>query len=447
MTVLTSSDARGTSEQFSVPVVGEPRMIQAVRFAVRRRTAMRTWIRRYGRVFELDIPLFGRTAVISDPAAVKAVFAASAERLVNVQPNLSNLFGPGSVFGLDGEPHRQRRRLLASAFHGRSLRDLEKVVEEETVRESSRWPEGKEFRILEPMNRISLNVILRTVFGADGSGADELRAIIPPFMTLGSLVAFVTAPSFWRGRHSPWGALNRFRGAYDRVVLTLIDEAETDPELGKRTDVLALLVRSSQEGRTQLSRADICDELLALIGAGHETTASALAWTFERLRRHPALLADLVAEIDERGSALRRATIAEALRARTVLDVAGRRVNATDLELGGWRIPSGRTVLVRIADLHESPELFPDPERFDPYRFVGAQRTAPGWQAFGGGERRCPGADFAIVEMDVVLRTVLRMFRLQTDDAPDEKSHFRGVSHTPKRGARVILTRRRQVPC
>ena len=296
-----------------------------------------------------------------------------------MQPNLGNLFGRGSVFGLDGSRHRDRRRLLAPAFHGQSLKNYEKVIEDETLRESANWPEDKEFRILEPMNRITLNVILRTILGADGAERRaELREIVPPWMTLGSLMAFVPAPPFRTGRHSPWGKLDEFRKAFDRIVLTLIDRAEADPGLGERADVLALLLRSRHDDGTGIPRLDICDELLTLIGAGHESTASALGWAFERLRRHPDVLAELVREVDEGGSDFRRATILELLRSRTVVDVVGRRVRAPNFDLGEWRIPHDRTVLVRIADLHENPEIFPHPERFDPYRFRGTKPRGTG---------------------------------------------------------------------
>ena len=195
-------------------------------FAVFRRSAMRNWIKRHGHIFEINVPFFGRSVVVSDPALVRSVCTASAEQLINVQPNLGNWFGPGSMFGLDGSRHRDRRRLLAPAFHGQSLKNYEKVIEDETLRESANWPEDKEFRILEPMNRITLNVILRTIFGADGAERDELEQlseIVPPYMKLGQLMAFVPAPPFWAGRHGPWGKLDEFRNAFDRIVFTLID--------------------------------------------------------------------------------------------------------------------------------------------------------------------------------------------------------------------------------
>ena len=440
---LASPCETSTSNTLNPPPVRLPKLVQGVGFAVFRRKAMRNWIKRHGHIFEINVPIFGQSVVVSDPALVRSVCTVSAEQLINVQPNLSNLFGPGSIFGLDGSRHRDRRRLLAPAFHGQSLKNYEKVIEDETLRESANWPEDKEFRILEPMNRITLNVILRTILGADGPELEELREIVPPWMTLGSLMAFVPAPPFRTGRHSPWGKLGEFRKAFDRIVLTLIDGAEVDPGLSDRVNVLALLLRSRRDDGTAMPRIDICDELLTLIGAGHESTASALGWAFERLRRHPDVLAELVREVDEGGSDFRRATILELLRSRTVVDVIGRRVEASNFDLGEWRIPHNRTVLVRIADLHENPEIFPHPERFDPYRFRGTKPPTSAWLAFGGGARRCIGADFAITEMDIVLRTVLQNFRIQTDAAADEKSHFRGLAHTPKLGGRVVVNRRK----
>jgi cytochrome P450 family 138 len=431
-----------TQNRLNPPRVRLPKLVQGVAFAFFRRGAMRRWIKRHGHIFEINVPFFGRSVIVSDPALVKAVCTASTEQLSNVQPNLGNWFGPGSIFALDGSPHRDRRRLLAPAFHGPSLKGYEKVIEDETLRESADWPEGKEFRVLEPMSRITLNVILRIMFGADGAELGELREIVPPYMKLGQFLAFAPAPPIWTRRHSPWAKLDEFRNAFDRIVCTLIDRAESDPNLVERADILAFLVRSGHNEGTGMSRVDICDELSTLVGAGHETTASALAWTFERLRRHPDVLAELVREADEGGDDFRRATIFELLRVRTVIDVIGRRVNSPNFDLGQWPIPDARTVLVRIADLHENPQIFPHPERFDPYRFYGSRPAAPEWLAFGGGARRCIGADFAVTEMDIVLRTVLQNFRIQTDGAADEKSYFRGIAHTPKLGGRVILNRR-----
>src|SRR5215213_9150891 len=436
-----TSTMPGTLKQ--PPAVPFPKAIQGVAFAGFRRWMMRKAIAQYGPVFALNVPFFGRTVAVADPALVRRVFTASTDDLINLQPNLSRVFGPGSVFALNGEAHRNRRKLLAPPFHGQSIKNYEKVIEEETLRESANWPQGKEFETLEPMNRITLNVILRTVFGADGGELDYLREIIPPWVKLGSRLAALPAPRFNTGRRSPWGRLQEFRRNFDRVVFTLIDKAEADPNLDERSDILALLLRSRYEDGTAMSRQDVSDELLTLLGAGHETTASALGWAFERLRRHPEVLAKLVAEVDEGGSDYRQAFILELQRSRTVIDFAGRNVAASHFELGEWHVEHGSNILVSIVDLHDNAEIFENPQRFDPDRFVGAKPPTFAWLPFGGGTRRCIGAAFANTEMNIVLRTVLAHFAIETDDAPDEKIHHRGVAYTPKDGGKVVMTRRK----
>ena len=423
------------------PAVRLPKPVQMVLMAGFRRRFLRKAVDRHGAVFAINVPFFGRSVVVSDPALARQVFLASTDDLINVQPNLSRIFGPGSVFALDGKEHRARRKLLAPPFHGQSIKNYEKVIEEETLRETATWPEGREFRTLEPMNRITLNVILRTVFGADGAELDYLREIIPPWAELASRMATLPEPPFRTGRYSPWGRLAEFRRNFDRTVFALVDKAQADPKLEERTDILALLLRSTYEDGTPMSPQDVSDELLTLLGAGHETTASTLGWAFERLRRHPAVLSKLVEENDKGGNDFRQATIQELQRNRTVIDFSGRHVQAPHFDLGEWRIPHGYTVMIAIANVHATADVFPDPERFDPDRFVGT-RTPTAWVPFGGGTRRCIGAAFANVEMDVVLRTILRDFVIETDNAPEEKIHFRGIAFTPQDGGLVTVRKR-----
>jgi cytochrome P450 len=190
-----------------------------------------------------------------------------------------------------------------------------------------------------------------------------------------------------------------------------------------------------------MSRSDVGDELLTLLAAGHETTAATLGWAFERISRHPRVLAALVDEAATDDNEYRQATILEVQRARTVIDAAGRHVYSPTFELGEWVIPRGYSIVVAISQLHHRSEDFPDPERFDPTRYIGTRPTFA-FMPFGGGTRRCVGAAFANVEMDVVLRTVLRHFEIDTTSAPDEKSHSRGVAFTPKKGGRIIVHRR-----
>jgi cytochrome P450 len=397
---------------------------------------------KYGGAFTLRIPVFGNVVIVSDPAIAKQVFTTSTDDLGNLQPNLSRVFGPGSVFALEGAEHRKRRKLLTPPFHGKSIKNYEKIVEEETLRETASWPEGEEFETLEPMMRITLNIILRAIFGADGAELELLRRIIPPWVTLGSRLVVLPTPKRDFGRFSPWRKLANYRRSYNAVIDTLVEQATADPHLEDRTDVLALFLRSTYEDGSAMSRSEIADELLTLLAAGHETTASTLAWAFERISRHPAVLAELVAEADSDGAELRQATILEVQRARTVIDFAGRHVLAPVLELGDWRIPKGYSVMVSIGQLHANAEEFPDPNRFDPQRFVGSRPNTFAWIPFGGGTRRCVGAAFANMEMDVVLRTVLQHFTIATSTAPDEKWHSRGVAFTPKKGGRVTVGRR-----
>jgi cytochrome P450 len=261
-------------------------------------------------------------------------------------------------------------------------------------------------------------------------------------VTLGSKLAVLPAPSRTYGRFTPWGRLAAYRRKYDAVIDRLIDTVKADPNFDTRDDVLTLLLRSTYEDGSAMSRRDIGDELLTLLAAGHETTASTLAWVLERVTRHPEVLRQLVDEAQTDGNEYRQATILEAQRARTVIDFAGRHVYASTFELGEWVIPRGYSIFVAIDHIHSRATDFETPERFDPQRFMGKRPSTFAFIPFGGGTRRCVGAAFANVEMDIVLRTVLRHFTIDTTTAPDEKIHSRGVAYTPKAGGRVVLRRR-----
>jgi cytochrome P450 len=318
------------------PTARIPKLLCGITFAISRRGMVKRLTRRYGNVFTLNIPIYGRVVMVGDPQLAKQIFTTSPDELGNIQPNLSRLFGSGSVFALDGDDHRRRRRLLAPPFHGKSMKNYEAIIEEETLRETAAWPQGEPFPTLPSMMHITLNAILRAVFGADGAELDELRRLIPPWVTLGSRVAALPKPKRTYGRFSPWGRLDRWRREYDVIIDRLIDAERSDPDFENRTDVLALMLRSTYDDGSLMSRKDIGDELLTLLAAGHETTGSTLAWAFERITRHPELLAALVEEAENGGNELRQATILEVQRARTVIDFAARRVYPPVYQLGEW---------------------------------------------------------------------------------------------------------------
>ena len=442
-TITTPERSAPTPREVRLPPTPPvPRLIQGLGFTASRKWTVAQIVRRYGDVFTLQLPVFGRTVIVADPALAKELFMANTEDVGNIQPNLSRVLGSGSVFALDGTDHRQRRRLLTPPFHGKSIRNYEAIFEEETLREAQSWPEGTPFETLEPMMRITLNAILRAVFGADGTHLDELRRIIPPWVTLGSRLAVLPTPARTYGRFSPWGRLARYRRRYDEVIGRLIDAVQADPDFDERDDVLALLLKSTYEDGSSMSRQDIGDELLTLLAAGHETTAATLGWAFERISRHPDVLARLAAEADTEDNEYRQAVILEVQRVRTVIDFAGRHVYAPSFNLGEYTIPQGYSIVVALSQMHHRAQEFPDPDRFDPHRFLGQRPPTFAHIPFGGGTRRCVGAAFANVEMDIVLRTVLRHFVIETTDAPAEKTHSRGVAYTPKSGGRVVVHRR-----
>jgi cytochrome P450 len=424
------------------PATRMPKVLQGLAFAASRRRMIQRLARRYGNVFTVNIPIYGRVVVVGDWRLAKQIFTTGPEELGNIQPNLSRLFGSGSVFALDGDDHRRRRRLLAPPFHGKSMKNYERIIEEETLRESADWPEGVPFATLPSMMHITLNAILRAVFGAEGAELDELRRLIPPWVTLGSRLAALPKPQRNYGRFSPWSRLAEWRRRYDVVVDRLIDAERADPNFDERTDVLGLMLRSTYEDGSVMSRKDIGDELLTLLAAGHETTAATLGWAFERLSRHPDVLAALVEEADNGGNELRQATILEVQRARTVIDFAARRVHPPVFQLGEWVIPRGDSIMISIAQIHNDPDAFPDPDRFDPQRYIGSKPSSFAWIPFGGGTRRCVGAAFANMEMDVVLRTVLRHFTIEITNDPGEQWYSRGVAFTPKDGGRIVVHRR-----
>ncbi|PVA20269.1 cytochrome P450 [Mycobacteroides abscessus] len=439
--ISTIDRAADVPKPIAPPLVTLPKLAQGIAFVASRRWTTSRLAKKYGKVYTINIPKFGYTVVVADPDLTREVFTTSTEILGNIQPNLSQQLGPGSVFALERNEHRHRRKLLAPKFHGKAMVQYEQIIEEETLRECATWPEGQQFETMEPMMRITLNAILRAVFGADGAELDVLRRLIPPWVVLASLTTRIPQPKRNYGRFSPWGRLKTYRAHYDAVIGSLIEKALAATDFEDRTDILALLLRSTYDDGTTMSRSDVSDELLTLLAAGHETTATTLAWAFERITRHPEVLSRLAEEAQGDSNEYRQATILEVQRSRPVIDFAGRHVLAPHVDIGPYRIPQGHSVVVSINLMHDDPVAFPCPERFDPERFMGA-KPGNSWVPYGGGTRRCVGAAFANMEMDIVLRTVLRHFTIETTTAPDEKWHSRGVASCPKNNGRVTVRRR-----
>jgi cytochrome P450 len=422
-----------------------PKAVLGIAFMAKNAEMLFPLARRYGNAFTMRMPLLGLTVVVSDPTLVKDVFSTSTdliERPASGPGSLSEAFGPGSTFSLAGDKLVARRKVVFPQFHGKRVQRYEHIVEEEVMREIATWPEGREFETMEPMTSITLGAILRAILGAEGPALDELRDLVPPMPKLAGLA--LAMPSAVRrdlGPWSPWGRYLRYRRRFNAIVDSLIADARADPALEERSDVLALLLRAHDQDGEPIPDPHIADELLSLVASGHETTASQLSWAVERLRRHPRLLSRLTEEADAGGSELRQATIWEVQRTRPVLDAAVRRTK-TRIRLGDWVIPEDTVVLAGIRLAQASEDSFPEANSFNPDRFDGTVPKPFAWIPFGGGVYRCLGAGFANMEMDVVLRMLLREFRFAPTDAPGERLKYRGVAFAPARGGRAVVYRR-----
>lgn len=414
---------------------------QGVAFLAARRRVMNSLAKRYGTAFTMTLP-FRPMVVLSDPALVKELFQTSTSLVQGVEPNLDIVFGPGSTFGLHGEAHRRRRKLLVPPFHGKRMRSYEGVVEEETLKEIASWPEGEEFAVMPSMMRITLNSILRAVFGAEGAELDALRTLMPSLMHRAGVLALLPQLRHDWGPRSPWGRYMELRREFDSIIGQLIKRDENDPDIEQRGDVLSLMLRSTYEDGTPMSQSDIGDELFTLLAAGHETTATSLAWAVERLRRHPDVLARLTDEVDAGGSNLLHATINEVQRNRPVIDGCARQVIDEPVSIGEWVIPKGNIIRVDIALIHQNEAVYPDARQFNPDRFIDSNPDMYAWVPFGGGNRRCIGFAFANMEMSGVLKTMLGAVRLEPTTAPSERFRNRGVAFAPHRGGRAVVHRR-----
>ena len=419
-----------------------PKLVQGLVFVAGRHKALAAAHRRYGPSFSANVPVWGKVLVLSEGKLIKELLSTNSE-LVDNSSGLDTVLPAGSMVRLYGAEHRRRRKLLAPSFNGRRMRDHEAMIEEEVLREIATWPADDEFACAPSIRRLTLNALLRAVFHAEGGDLDELREIIPRMSLWTSRLA-VMPPAVRKdlGPRSPWGRLQRDKRRYEEIIASLTASARRDPDLAERSDVLGTLLRARYEDGTPIEDAHIADELFALLGAGHETTSASISWAMERLRRHPDVLARLVAEEDSGGHELRQATIWEVQRTRPVIEMIAR-TTLGQIRLGEWVIPENSMILVDIAGAHASAQGFTDADKFDPDRFVGNPPESISWLAYGAGIRRCVGAVFANMHQNVTLRVLLREIDIRTTGAPGEGRRYRGITPEPRQGALMVMERRR----
>jgi cytochrome P450 family 135 len=413
---------------------------------------------RYGDVFSSRFPIFGQVVYVADPALVKEVFAGDATTFHAGEANtlaLGDALGEHSLLTLDEDRHMSQRKLLLPPFHGEAVRRYVEVMAEATEREVATWPVGRELALRPRMQAITLEVILRAVFGVrEGERMDRFRELIPPLGETTSVLNWI--PFFERdlGGITPAARFRRALAAVDELIYAEIADrrAAADADGEHRDDVLSLLLRARHEDGSPMTDAELRDELMTLLTAGHETTATGLSWAFERLLRNPDVLDRLTSSLDD--DEYVDAVVKETLRIRpVVVDVA--RKLTRDTEVAGWRLPAGTLVLPAIAVLHKRPDLYEAPDEFRPERFLKGDRELAGtagsqrrgaesyaWIPFGGGVRRCIGASFAQVEMRTVLREVLRRVRLRARSQKPERGVIRHVTVVPGRGCRAVVDER-----
>jgi cytochrome P450 len=421
-----------------------PALTQALRYVRDPLGFLTRFQRRYGDIFTISFPYFGKVVYVADPELVKAVFTGSPAQFHAGEANATVLepaLGPYSVLTLDEAPHMRQRKLLLPPFHGEQVRHYGELIRETTLREMESWPVGAPFALRPHTQRITLAVIMRAVFGVhDEDRLNRFEGLIETFAERVGLITSFPALRRNLGPFGPWARFVRAREGLDEFIYEEIALRRSEVGREERDDVLSLLLQARHEDGSPMSDEELRDELVTVLGAGHETTATALAWAMERLLRAPRALARLRESIAAGEEDYLNATVKETLRARPVIVDVARKLTAPTT-IGGYELRAGTFVLAAIAALHYREDLFPEPEEFRPERFLDGKADNYAWIPFGGGVRRCIGAAFAEYEMRIVLRAILERADLRAPDPKPERVKVRNITLAPGKGARVVLDR------
>jgi cytochrome P450 len=415
--------------------------------------------RRYGDVFRVRFFGMKNLVYVAEPGLAREVFATDRDIGLTGEarrPFLEPVAGPNSLLCLDGDPWRRQRKLLGPPFHGEAIRRYRDQIAQIAADEVERWPAGGTFALRPKMQTITLEVILRVVFGIeDAERLDRLRRLLPQLVRTGEWMVWLPervrgviariSPSGRIGRRiSPWTRFVTVRDEVDALLYDEIARRRAAPP-ADRTDVLTLLLQARDEDGNPMTDEELRDELVTLLEAGHETTATALAWAFERLARHPDALARLTEELAAGEEGYLDAVVKETLRVRPVLsDVL--RVPTEPMTLGSYEVPAGAYLAPAIVLIHLRPELYPDPEAFRPERWLVERPPHQAWIPFGGGQRRCIGSHLALLEMRAVIAEVLKRVRLRPAQAASERQRLHHITLVPSEGARVLAERRVREP-
>ncbi len=422
-----------------------PRLLQTAGFMFAGPRFLEACRRRYGPAVTFSTVFDNGFVMVFDPALCKQVFQGSAQQLHAGEANalLGPILGARSVLLLDGAEHLRHRRLLLPPFHGRRMQVYEEEIRAAADREIDRWPVGAPFELLPSMQSLTLHVILQAVFGYQPGAAElelreALRAMVEPLGRPRGLLLMVLLERLGRfgARQRATQQFETSRDAVDEILYAEIQRRRAEPDLAERDDVFSALLLAEDENQVRLTPSEVRDELVTLLLAGHETTATGLAWTFDLLLHNPAVL-ERAREGDD---AYLDAVVKESLRVRPVIPGVGRVVRGEPFRLGEWVIPPGVEINPSIRMIHRRADLYPDPAAFRPERFLGADAPDTySWLPFGGGTRRCLGASFALMEMRVVLRRVLERTTLRPAGEAPEEVQLRAITLAPKTGVRAVM--------
>lgn len=434
----------------------EPAALQTAQWMVRPTAFLRRCRDRYGPTFTMRFLGSGPFVSFSEPEAVKEIFTGPSDALFAGEANivLQPLLGDHSVLLLDGAKHMRQRRLLLPPFHGQRMRAYGETIRDATLRSIGGWPRGEVFAAHDRTQQITLEVIQRAVFGLDDD--DDIdnfgRALAQLLDQVSNPILLLPAFRWDFGRLSPGGILARRLEALDAMLFGLIGRRRREGRQD-REDILSMLLEARDEDGEAMTDQELRDELMTLLVAGHETTATSLAWTFHRLLRHPEALERAVAEVDDafgdgpidpdgvRELPWLAAVAKETLRLNPVIPAVGRKLQRP-MRIGGLDLPPGAIALPNIYLTHRNPRVWPDPDRFSPSRFLDDKPTPYAFFPFGGGIRRCIGMAFALYEMQVALATVLSKVRLSPAPGVRVRLVRRSITFAPSHGMPLIANER-----
>jgi cytochrome P450 len=418
------------------------------RFAVRPLVALRAWRARYGNVFTIRLTGFGTGVYVADPEAIRELFTGDQSDLLAGDANsfMEPVLGPHSVLVLDGPEHLRQRKLLLLPFQGSRVAAFREVIREAAEREIESWRTGAEVVLRERMRALTFDVICRAVFGVtEPARVARLRERLVAVIDSSPLFMIMPITRTDLGRLSPGARFARRLRAADEALYEEIARRRGQPDLERRADVLSLLLCARDEEGRGMTDAELRDELFTMLGAGHETTATGLAFAFELLLRNPPVLARTRAAIERGEDEYLDAVVKETLRMRPVIDAAERTLTRPRM-VAGWELPAGVRVYPGIALVHTREDLYPRAGEFRPERFLDEGAESYTWLPFGGGIRRCIGAALAQAEMAEVLRVILPRVEMSPVRRSADPVVLRGITLAPRYGVCVRVRSIRREP-